>query len=928
MKKLSFYLVILLSVFLGIIFFHAALNIERSHAIQPAWSVGINHNFVPPQNLIKNTKQSESSEASENQENSQLQPFDQVIKNTEKSAGLFTIYREKSTGRIFLGIQPEQLNKNYLATITLTSGIGERGVYSGLSMQDFLFYFRRVNRNLHFAVRNVNFRTNPQDPQARSLDRSFSDSVLYSLPIKSIHPQQKTILVDLGDLLLKDLPDLSSMLRESLDGIYKLDVSKSYFGDTQVFPLNVEIDSVYGFSLLDNNERANLATLPDSRGLTLKVHYSFSQLPENNGYRHRLADDRVGYFHTAYKDFSDNTSRDPFVRYINRWHLEKQDPKASISPPKKPIVFWIENTVPLEYRAAIGEGVLMWNKAFEKAGFKDAIEVRQMPDNATWNPADLRYNTIRWFNSLDAAFASGPMRSNPLTGEILDADIVVDANFVRAIKRDYRTFFEQINQSGTNTVFDMCGENLFSGAPQSFNLLMRSHSQDRGQCYSLQATNQVAIGSLALSLFPATPTNEQMKAYIDQFLRSLIAHEVGHTLGLRHNFRASTLLKPEELNNTNITRTKGMVSSVMDYVPVNLARFNTQQGDYFPTIVGPYDEWAIEYGYKPSTAVTNLAEKPELQQIAQRQAGKPELSYAPDEDSFDLDPTVNRFDMSSDPLLYSQWQLDNARILWDRINKQMPTTNESYSELTEEFDSVFFYYLRQVNFITKYIGGQSFYRNRPEKDSQRLPFVPISAVKQREALTLLQKYVFAEEAFQFPPELLNKLAPSRWYDWGNDVAVARLDYPIHDRVFFQQSVVLRRLLSGDRLSRLRDIELKTPPSQALTLPELFNTLQTGIWGEILNEKLTNISSLRRALQREHLRLLMGMVLRTDNVPEDARSLAWLKLKQLRESVDRKLKKGRKDLDDYTKAHLEETRDRITKTLDAPLPSKSNVKGKI
>ena len=873
MKKSPFYLLIFVVLLLGIILFQARLL----QAIAPRQDATI---------VSKQSKNESEDEAS-----APMSSVDEAVKDAETLPGLFTLYRHKQNGKIYLEIKPEQLNKNYLATITLASGIGEQGLYGGMSLQTFLFYFQRVNNNLLFTVRNVNFRANPNDPQRLSVERSFSDSVLYSLKIISIHPQRKTMLVNLGNLLLKDLPGLKSLLKNTLDVRYELDGSKSYFGTTEVFPLNVEVDSIYGFSLAEGEDEPDLPTLVDKRALSLRVHYSFSQLPENNNYRPRLADERVGYFHTVYKDFSRDNQTDPFVRYINRWHLEKQDPKAPISPPKKPIVFWIENTVPLEYREAISEGVLMWNLAFEKAGFKDALSVQQMPDNATWNPADVRYNTIRWINSLDAAFARGPARVNPVNGEILDADIIVDANFVRSQKQDYRTFVENQPSSNANLTNPPCDLN--------------------------QASEQFAIGEIALPLVQNQPND--LKQFIHQFLRFVVAHEVGHALGLRHNFRASTMLNPEELNNTNITRTKGMVSSVMDYVPINLAPIGTPQGDYFPIVVGAYDEWAIEYGYKPSTATTTLAEKLFLQQIANRQANNPELSYAPDEDVYDLDPTVNLFDLSSDPLRYSQQQLDNARVFWDRLNRRTFSPDEDYSELTERFNKVMSYYWLQVNFITKYIAGQSFYRLRPNAQNQRLPFAPVPASKQREALTVLQKYVFAPDAFNFPPELLNKLAPSRWYDLGNEAVMHRLDYPIHDRIFFYQSYILRRLLSGDRLSRLRDLELKAPPAESLRMPELFNTLQAGIWTEI--EEIVKISSLRRALQREHLRLLINMVLRTVNVPEDGRSLAWSKLRQLRSQIDRTLRKKGKNLDEYTLAHLAETRDRIIKVLDAPLQSK-------
>lgn len=857
--------------------------------------------------------------------NDGLESFNEVTKDTEKSQGVFTLYRNKEKNKIYLEIKPEQLNKNYLATTTLESGIGERGIYSGVPLQDFLFYFKRVDNNLNFVIRNVNFRTREGDPQARSLARSFSDSVLYTIPIKSIHQERKTILIDLGDLLLKDLAGLSLSLGMTTS------TDKSYFGNAKAFPQNLEIESVFNFSPpseSQDKDTVNLASLPDNRGFTLRVHYSLSQLPDNN-YRPRLADERVGYFITAYQDLSVDDRGDPFVRYINRWNLEKQDPNALISPPKKPIVFWIDNAVPLEYRDAIKEGVLMWNKAFLKAGFKDAVEVRQMPDNATWDPADIRYNTIRWINTIDGYFAMGPSRTNPLTGEILDADILVDASFVRALKSEYRKIV-QPNQTQNRTSLSalmqnrlLCaGNNTPEQKQEGQKNFLRSLSKLASEydlCYGLEAANQFAFGSLAMSLLQDTPPNtEQVKDYIHQYLRLIIAHEVGHTLGLRHNFRGSTLLPPEQMNNQEITRIKGLTTSVMDYIPPNIAPQGIKQGDYFPNVVGTYDDWAIKYGYIVTKAANPTAEKSVLQAIAE-QSDQPELSYSTDEDVYDLDPTADAWDNSSNVLVYSQWQLDNSRLMWERLNKRYPISGESYSDLSDRFSSVLGNYFQQIYYASKYIGGQSFYRIKAGEASaskqHRLPFEPVPVEQQRQALKTLQKYVFAEDALNFSPELLNKLAPSRWRHWGSYPRIGRLDYPIHELVLLLQSAVLRDLLSGDRLSRLKDIELKSLADQALTLPELFDTLQNGIWTEVIKPKGASlkIASLRRGLQREYLNILMEMVLRKQYVPEDARTLAWYKLKQLNEKLQQVSSN-----DEYTKAHLLETRDRIEKTLNAPL----------
>ena len=418
----------------------------------------------------------------------ELEDFAEVTKDTQKSEGIFTIYRHKNKNKIYLEIKPEQLQKNFIATSTLESGIGERGIYSGIPLADFLCYFQKVDNQLQFVVRNVNFRTREGDPQARSVARSFSDSVLYTIPIKSIHSQRKTILIDLGDLLLTDLAGLSTNLELAASP------DQAYLGNAKVFPNNLEIETIFNFANPGGKEGNSFSVLPDSRGFTLKVHYSLSELPKSK-YQPRLADERVGYFLTAYQDLSKDERRDTFVRYINRWNLEKQDPTAAISSPKKPIVFWIDNAVPLEYRESIKEGILMWNQAFLKAGFKDAIQVQQMPDNATWNPADIRYNTIRWINTVDGFFAMGPSRVNPLTGEILDADILIDGSFVRLLKNDYRQIVQsQTTQTHTSlsTLINngrLCGKDN-QKSPKSLGNLSKL-ATDYDLCYGMEASNQL-----------------------------------------------------------------------------------------------------------------------------------------------------------------------------------------------------------------------------------------------------------------------------------------------------------------------------------------------------------------------------------------------------------------------------------------------------
>jgi predicted Zn-dependent protease len=844
--------------------------------------------------------------------------FQDISRTSDKLNGFFTLYRNQE-GQIFLELKPEQLNKNYLATVTLESGIGESGIYSGMPLQDFIFYFRRVNNNLHFVVRNLKFRAESNKPEQGALARSFSDSVLYALPITCIEPRTRGFIVDLSDLLMNDFPGLTDLLKSSLQTKYYLQENKSYFASVNNLPENLEIDSIYGFS---SEIGASTVTLPDSRSLSLKVHYSFSELPINSGYIPRLANDRVGYFTTAFENFSNNKEKESFVRYINRWYLQATEPNLPLSPAKKPIVFWIENTVPLEYRDAIKEGVLMWNKAFEKAGWKNAIQVYQMPDDADWHPADIRYNTIRWFDSVDAGFARGIVRTNPINGEIINAKIIVDANMVRLIGQEYNTL-RGLNSSSNSAYFSPTDKSVNKNPCQD-NLPIISSSisyknLDNELCYSQESLSQASMGALAVSLLHNDTVNgDEMENYVHQYLRYLIAHEVGHTLGLRHNFHGSTMLTPQELNNTEITRSKGLVSSVMDYLPANIAPQGVQQGDYFPYIVGRYDEWAVEYGYKrllPENLEANIPEvETNLLQEIILASPQPELSYATDEDIWDVNPLVNAWDMSRDILLYSQWQMDNALSMFQSLESGKLPPGVNYSKERALFNKVLRYYEHNAYLLTQYIGGQSL--SYDNLDDARMSFVPVLLLQQRQALALLQKYIFSENAFKFSPQLLNQLAPMRFWDRGNYTINNRLDYPIHQRILYFQQAVLYTLLDGERLNRLRDIELKTPEGQALTIPELFESLQKGIWTEVISDSDMPISSVRRSLQRKHLNILLKMVLRESNVPSDGRTVAWYELRQLLKHINTTLKQESKNFDVYTLAHLEETGDRISKALNA------------
>ncbi|MBI4469176.1 MAG: zinc-dependent metalloprotease [Acidobacteria bacterium] len=520
-------------------------------------------------------------------------PFAEIVKDAQEIKGLFTLHRTEE--KVYLEILPDQLEQTYLLSLTTDSGIGERGFFAADMTAQAPIVFHKLGKNIQVRLRNTRFTAEPDTPIERAVSRSFSDSVLGIAKIESLpHPDRKSVLIDLGTILLSDLPMLGYGLEATFRISYRFDPKNSVFGAVKAFPRNVELETVAHYAtdrpplppLLPPGAPvpalpAPPRNLPDVRSMIFHFRYSLSGLPDS-GYRPRLADDRVGHFFDQVEDYTDDRTYSTSKRYINRWRLEKQDPSSALSRPKQPIVFWLENTIPVEYRNSVREGILMWNKAFERIGFRDAIEVKQQPDDADWDSADVRYNTIRWFAGYpDPGFAQGPSRTNPMTGEIYDADIRFAESMTRFMRREASEQIAPVAAAWENST------------PSPF-VSPWSRNRVFAACdYAQGAVLEAAFVSDLLLARGMDPQGPEAESFIKEFLREIAAHEVGHTLGLRHNFRASTIHTFEQLQDTAITARDGLTGSVMDYIPTNIAAKGEKQGEYHQTTLGPYDYWAI-----------------------------------------------------------------------------------------------------------------------------------------------------------------------------------------------------------------------------------------------------------------------------------------------------------------------------------------------
>ncbi|MDP6936890.1 MAG: zinc-dependent metalloprotease [Candidatus Marinimicrobia bacterium] len=841
--------------------------------------------------LLEDAPSSQTKKSKGPKSKSAKKPFKEVIKNFKAIEGLFTIYWKESTNKAYLSLTPQQLEKIYLAGITRQSG--DALYLDGSSMlNEYPFLFKKVGERIQYVNANVLFRADESSPFRKSVERHKSHSILSSTKIESApHPETGAILVDLGILFIYDMERITMRSQ----GVYVFDKKDSYFKDIKSFPFNTELEIALHFK---GKKGQYIYTLPNSSSMVSSYQISLSAIPETD-YSPRLADDRVGHFTTIYQDYTNVMQDSPYIRYINRWHLEKRNPQSKVSEPVKPIVYWIENTVPYELRDAVREGILAWNEAFEAAGFKNAIVVKQMPDDADWDPADVRYSTVRWMFQPGSGYAVGPSRANPYTGELYDADIRISADFVRSFYREQTEFVAPL--------IGPLAMDFETEEPTEFSSEMCRYGE--------HLRDEMAAGwDMLTSTGKINGSDEELKQYIHNGLVDLILHEVGHTLGLRHNFKGSSIYSIDQLSDPGFTDKYGISGSVMDYQPINIY----DGKNFFQTKPGTYDYWAIEYAYSQSDR-SGLSEENFLEEIASR-SNDPLLQYGTDEDTFGLstrgiDPTSNAWDLTNDPMQYFDDRIDLAHELWATIPQHFEKDGEQYSKLRRVFSRGIRQYYSASRNIAKYIGGIYHSRHHVGDPGGDTPFKLVPAAKQKDALDFILTRILAEDAFYFDPELLNKLAPERSWDFRGSVwRMSRIDYPIHDYVRWIQAGTLYRLHHPRIFARIRDNELKFQKGEEIfTLAELFQKITRSLWAEL--DKNRNINSFRRDLQKTHIEVLSIILLNEKNYfHTDAIALARANLRDLhsriRESIDSGI------FDDYTQAHLSEAANKIQSVYKA------------
>jgi hypothetical protein len=881
--------------------------------------------------------------------------YTKVVSTVGSAQSMWTVWTREKDGQMLAELPRGYEKQKYFFAMTISAG----DTWAGYQGGDIYVYWKRYDKRLALIAPNVGTRSSGDQESKSSVSRHFTDRVVLDVPIVAMGPGGGPV-IDMDSLLLGNA---SSFFGYSARGI---NAKLASIIQAKAFPENIEL----------------AYEVPVNGGQLRTFHYSISQIPAKGSYKPRAADTRVGYFTTTHRDLGMYNNDKKWVRYINRWDLEKADPSRALSPPKQPIIFYLDHAVPVRYRRWVREGVLYWNKAFEEIGILDAVQVHYQ-DKTTGahmdkDSEDVRYNFLMWLSN-DISTAIGPSRVHPLTGQILDADIVLTDGWIRVFWSQYNRMLPDAAMEGfgpdtlawldRNPRWDprlrlaspgdrqailaarmSKGAQVAAGHPAAhadttligddeFDGLAGRVSQVNGMCLASQGKAQdMAMMRMALGLsgLIARPDGEEGEEgeegeageeseenlldgvpewFAGPLLADLVAHEVGHTIGLRHNFTASSIYSMSEINSGDIKGDKAFTGSVMDYNPLNINMEDGEvQGDYAMIDLGPYDMWAIEYGY------TTDDPKKVLERVAE-----PELRYLTDEDTWGPDPYARRYDFSADPLDYANSRMRLVEELRGKLLDKFVKEGETWARARQGYNLTISEQFRALSMMANWIGGAHVYRDKKGDPNGRTPLVPADVKMQRAALRFCIDNSFNDDAFGLTPELLAHMTLAKWWDAGGFSSIFDdPTWPVHDRILGLQAVVLTQLMNPTTLSRVYDNEFRIPSGEdALTLPELFSTISDSIWSELetapdrrASAREPMVSSLRRNLQSEHLERLVDLTMPDPFGGASAKPVSNLAMANLRLLKDKIDGLNLDSTDPYTQAHLQEASIRISKALDA------------
>jgi len=632
-----------------------------------------------------------------------------------------------------------------------------------------------------------------------------------------------------------------------------------------------------------------------------------------------MADPRVGFFTTDSVTFAKYTQEDSTQSFIHRFNLVKKDLNSKVSEPVKPIVFTVDPSVPAEYRDAVKKGVLFWNKAYEAAGFVNAIRVQDPPkDDPNYDHADGRYNVIRVSPSQESPFAAIALgRSDPFTGEVYNASVTLDGNIFKQLMTYHQTLSPMSSSHATSTkrAMDVLlrtadrtmpdDRYLFeperATAEAKMDATLEKFGWKNEACtFAEDEASDAALAWNALQM--ANGLKVSKEEFVKRYIEDCVCHEVGHCLGLRHNFAGSTNLTAAQLADDSLTNAEGVSASVMDYTPPNALAVLKGNGNFFNTGVGVYDSWAIQYGYTPFAGKTTQGEKFDLDQIA-RLSGKPGNAFMTDEDADSWNPYAVRFDLGKDPLNYSERALQSYhRALLSAI-QNLPKKGDPYSKRTEVIMTAIVRSFREGRNAARFIGGVVANRNFKGDVGEKPALKPIDAATQRQATSLIVRNFLQPSSFDLPTDVLTSLSMTESGGW---------TAPLRDFLGSYQQNLAALMMSASTTDRIAENAFKTRDGHAYNLDEHYGTLIGAVFSEVGKE--THITPLRRDLQKF---VLSGLMLQagapSGAINEDVRTVASDGLRRLAVRFDTASKSPH--LDGMSRVHLRDCSEQVRRFLN-------------
>jgi len=689
------------------------------------------------------------------------QSIQEKVGDTPATEGFFDYYYDQSQDKIWLKV--ETLGQEFLYANYLAAGVGSNDIGLDRSQQggERVVYFEKrgaklmlIQPNLRYVARSEN------ELEKKSVREAFASSVLFGFPVEA--EENGAYLIDLTPFLMRDAHGVTDRLRGMREGNYSLDKSRSslYAEGTFNFPMNSEFETLLTFTG-SNPGREVRSVVPDPSAITVRQHHSFVALPDDN-YTPRAYDPRAGYYPTTFMDYAAPIEEDMAVRFINRHRLEKKDPTAEISEAVEPIVYYLDNGTPEPVRSALLDGARWWNQAFEAAGYKDAFQVKVLPDDA--HPLDIRYNVINWVHRSTRGWSYGGSVVDPRTGEIIKGNVLLGSLRVR---QDFM---------------------IATG-------LLAPFSEE-----SMQEMDELSN----------SPMMEMALARI----RQLSAHEVGHTLGIYHNFASS-------VNNR---------ASVMDYPhpKVDIVEGALNLDDAYDVGIGEWDKATIAYGYQDFPDGTDEAAA--LNAILE-QARRDGLDYISDNDARPQSgshPTAHLWDYGQNPVQQLDHILEAREIALSQFGLANIPNGRPLTYLEDVLVPIYFFHRYQVEGTVKMIGGME-YSYKLKGDNQRNPRI-VRASVQREALQAVLK-TLEPEVLALPEGLLDIIPPRPAGLPSTRELFSGRTGPSLDALSIAQSsanMTLGLLLNPERANRLVEYGAR---DNNLSLEETIDALLTVTWGK-------------------------------------------------------------------------------------------------